>query len=259
MITGGAPLFAHKHKLYNDILKEKGSNCRVILGYGLSEVTAPAFININDEYGALGRPFPAISYKIVDYETLEEVSNGQSGELWLRANHKELTPLAVGYLNNPQETEKTFVYSEEYRWVRTGDKVHENKDNAVVWESRYKNILTFNGFNIDCDKLLKEVEKIDGIGKAAIIGAITKDGNQRPIICIELLSGHQVGDLEWIKSSIRRKILEEMPDYYEPLDIVVYDSLPIKSMKVNYNQLKQDNLNEFGEYIKTSGIKKGAS
>ncbi len=257
IMTGGAPLFPHKHELYMKILKEKNSKCIVIPGYGLSEITAPAMINISDAYGDLGRPFPAIAYKIVDINTKQKVEPGQAGELWLRSTHEDLSPLAVGYLNNEEETKNTFVYDEGYRWVRTGDKVHENPDGSLKWEARYKNILTFNGFNIDCDKLLDKVSSIEGVGKAAIIGAITKDGNQRPIICFELKAGYPLDSADFVKEDIMNLIKEKLPDYYEPLDIVLYDKLPTKTMKINYNQLKMDNLNEFGEFIPSKTLKRG--
>ena len=258
IITGGAPLFAHKQKLYNDRLIKDG-NCRVIPGYGLSEVTAAAFLDTQNITGTLGYPMPLFEYKIVNPNTLEEVTKGESGELYLRSKYSELSPLAKGYLNNEEETNKNFtVDSEGHRWVRTGDKVHlDLENNSVVWESRYKNILTYNGFNINCDKLLDAVEKVKGVGKAAIIGAITGDGNQRPVICVELPLEYNLDDFEFVKSDILRMINEKFADYYEPLDIVLYDLLPTKTMKINYKQLKLDNLNEFGEYIKSNTLKRG--
>lgn len=258
IVTGGAPLFEHKQTLYNETLKEKNSPCQVVPGYGLSEVTAAAFLDLDDRRGTLGHPMAMFNYRIVDINTLEKVQDGVSGELQLSSKHKELTPMAIGYLNNEEDTNKTFIYDEEgTRWVRTGDKVHQAEDGTVVWESRYKNILTFNGFNINCDKLLDEVEKVKGVGKAAIIGAVTEDGNQRPIICFELASDYESDTYDFVSQDIRKMIATKFADYYEPLDVVPYDKLPTKTMKINYNKLKEDNLNEFGEYIKYTTLKRG--
>lgn len=258
IVTGGAPLFEHKQTLYNETLKDKNSPCQVVPGYGLSEVTAAAFLDLEDRRGTLGHPMAMFNYRIVDINTLEKVQDGVAGELQLSSKHKELTPMAIGYLNNEEDTNKTFIYDEEgTRWVRTGDKVHQAEDGTVVWESRYKNILTFNGFNINCDKLLDEVEKVKGVGKAAIIGAVTEDGNQRPIVCFELASDYEPDTYDFVSQDIREMIATKFADYYEPLDVVPYDKLPTKTMKINYNKLKEDNLNEFGEYIKYTTLKRG--
>ena len=255
IITGGAPLFAHKQRLYVEKLKEQfHSDCKVIQGYGLSEITAAAFLDLNNDAGYLGRPMPNIIMDIKDPETLKSVPVGASGELWLAAKHQELSPVAVGYLNKPEETQKTFVTDDAgIRWVRTGDKVHKDETNLTMWESRYKNILTFNGYNINCDKMLDEVEKVPGVAKGAIIGAITSDGNQMPIVCIEL---NAEANKDFIKEDIYKMIEEKFFDYYKPLDIVIYDELPTKTMKIDYNQIKKDLLNEVGEYQKAKSLTK---
>lgn len=258
IVTGGAPLFEHKQTLYNETLKVQQSPCQVVPGYGLSEMTAAAFIDLDDKRGTLGYPMPMFDYRIVDINTQEPVKDGDAGELQLSSKHKYLTPMAIGYLNNEEDTKKTFINDEfGKRWVRTGDKVHKAEDGTVVWESRYKNILTFNGFNINCDKLLDEVEKVNGVGKAAIIGAVTADGNQRPIVCFELSSDMDMNNYEFVIEDIKEMIKHKFAEYYEPLDVVVYDALPTKTMKINYTQLKLDNLNEFGEYVKSNTLKRG--
>ena len=249
IITGGAPLFAHKQRLYADKLKNHfHTNGQVVQGYGLSEITAAAFLDLNNDAGYLGRPMPNIIMDIKDPTTLQSVKTGESGELWLSAKYPNLSPIAVGYLNKPEETAKTFVTDENgTRWVRTGDKVHADETNLTMWESRYKNILTFNGFNINCDKLLDEVEKVPGVAKGAIIGAVTGDGNQMPVVCIEPTEN---ANLDFIKEDIYKMIEEKFFDYYKPLDIVIYEKLPTKTMKIDYNQIKSELLNEVGEYIK---------
>lgn len=249
IVTGGAPLFAHKQELYARKLREEfNSNGRIIQGYGLSEITAAALLDLYNDAGYIGRPMPVIDMDIRDPETLKPVQTGESGELWLTGKYPNLSPVAVGYLNNPEETAKTFHIDENgIRWVRTGDKVHTDETQLTMWESRYKNILTFNGFNINCDKLLDEVEKVPGVAKGAIIGGITNDGNQKPIICIELTND---ANKDFIKDDIAKMIEEKFFDYYQPLDIVIYEQLPMRTMKIDYNQIKADLLNEVGEYQK---------
>ncbi len=250
IITGGAPLFAHKQKFYTEKLREKNSNCQIVQGYGMSEVTAAAMLDLFNNAGTLGYPMPLFDCEIKDLSTGETLNSGESGELWLSSNDSDLSPLAVGYLNNQEETDKTFVYDKDgKRYVRTGDKVHINPDGTYTWESRYKNILTFNGFNINCVELLDEVEKVPGVNMGAIIGAVTADGNQRPLICFEL-SPEYIDKGEEVRQAIFQMISENFLEYYTPLDIIVYEKIPTKTMKIDYNKLKSENLNSNGEYKK---------
>jgi len=251
IITGGAPLFEHKQKLYASKMKnEFNSECQIVQGYGLSEVTAAAFLDLNNDAGTLGKPMPLYRCEIKDPDTFETVEDGKSGELWLSAANSNLSTMAVGYKDNEEETNKTFVFDENgIRWVRTGDKVHKNANGTYTWESRYKNILTFNGFNINCSELLDAVEKLDGVGTGAIIGAVTSDGNQRPIVCFETdeyMKGHE----DIVQKNIEEMIVSTFPEYYVPLDIIAYDKIPTKTMKIDYSKLKEDNLNANGEYKK---------
>ncbi len=252
IITGGAPLFEHKQRLYRNKLKTFNSSGKIVQGYGLSEGTAAAFIDTHDNAGYIGYPMPGFRIDVKDPVTFESVNPSESGELWLTAAYPQLSPIAMGYLNNEEETKKTFKTDEDgNRWVKTGDKVHCHEDKLTKWESRYKNILTYNGFNIDLDKLLDAVENVPGVNKGAIIGAITADGNQRPLVCIDLAPNIRLNDADYIKEDILNMIKDKFKDYYEPLDIIVYEQLPQKTMKIDYNQLKADNLNEHGEYIKS--------
>ncbi len=259
IITGGAPLFEHKQRLYSGKAKNVfNSDVKIVQGYGMSEITAASHVDLNDNAGFLGYPMPIIRQKVVDPATLEEVAPGCEGELWLSSKYEELSPLAVEYLHNPEQTAKTFVTDKDgVRWVRSGDKVIALEDGLTKWKARYKNILTYNGYNIDCDKLLDAVEAVRGVGKGAIVGAVTQDGNQRPVICIELHDDVPLSDGEYIKEDILKMIREHFIEYYEPLDIVIYPELPMKTMKINYNQIKSDILNEKGEYVKplTLGLK----
>lgn len=252
IITGGAPLFEHKQVLYRQKLRERQPENgeikgRIVQGYGMSEITAAALLDLNDDAGYLGYPMPLIDIKVKDFTTGETLKPGEEGELWLYSKSEELSPISPGYLNNEEATKTTFVTDEEgRRAVRTGDRVISDEKGLTKWLSRYKNILTYNGFNINCDMLLNAVEDIEGVAKGAIIGAVTKDGNQRPIVFVELQDGY---DFEVIKQVIKETIAKKFASYYEPLDIVHYAQMPMRNMKIDYNTLKEENLNEKGEYV----------
>ncbi len=251
IITGGGPLFEHKQRLYVKRLRNDfNSWCIVVQGYGLSEATAAVLIDTENNPGYIGYTMPGFKTVVKDPVTLETLKPEEVGELWIAAKYPNLSPIAKGYLGLPEETAKTFVIDETGEvWVRSGDKTIQKEDGLTKWHSRYKNTLTFNGFNIDLDKLLDYVENVPSVKRGAIIGAVTADGNQRPLVCIELKDDILANNANEIKDDIKEMIKNKLPEYYEPLDIIIYEQLPEKTMKINYTAIKEDLLNENGEYV----------
>lgn len=246
-ITGGAPLYPHKHAIYQSKLEKMSKNGKIVPGYGYSEVSAAASIDLENKPETIGKMWPLVNAEIRDKNTGLKVSNGETGELWISSKNSELTQLAVGYFNNPEKTSEVFVLdSNGVRWAKSGDKVKKNVDGTYTWISRYKNILTYNGFNIDCEKIANKVEQMEQISKSAVFGAITNDGNQMPVICVELKDGIDINDM--LEMEIYKLIEDNFPDYYKPIGVKLYKKFPIISMKTDIQTLKKDVLTENGEY-----------
>lgn len=245
LVTGGAPLYPHKHLQYQKRLKEMNSMGRVAPGFGLSEATAAIAIDQYNKEQTMGKMWPLVDAILVVHETGEEICGCDEGELMISSKSDILSQISPGYYKNPEETKETFVEYKGKTWVKTGDRVRKNEDGTYTWISRYKNILTYNGYNINCEKIAERIGKVEQVSKVAIIGCVTEDGNQMPIICVESnLQNHS--DL---KESILKIMKNEFPDYYKPRDIVIYDSFPMVSMKVDVRKIKADLLNDKGEYI----------
>ena len=248
-ITGGAPLFPHKHLEYQKKMDIMSNGTGIIVpGYGFSEVSAAASTDLENKVETIGKMWPLVKYEIRDYDTGAIVDKGQEGELWITSKDRRISQVAVGYLNNDEENKRIFSTDEDgNKWARSGDKVVENDDGTITFISRYKNILTYNGFNINCDKISEEVLKEKSVINAIVIGCNTPDGNQMPIVCVE--TGDMSTDNKTaLKSTILSMMSKKFPEYYTPQDIVFYDKFPTISMKVDIQTIKHTLLDEFGEY-----------
>ena len=255
-ITGGAPLFPHKHLEYQKNLNLMSNNKgKIVPGYGFSEATAALSIDLENKVETIGKMWPLVRYEVRDYDTLEILPKGEAGELWVASKNNELSQIAVGYLNNEKENNYIFhVDKNGTKWARSGDKVRVNDDDTVTFISRYKNILTYNGFNINCDKLTEVALREPNVSNAVVFGCNTSDGNQMPVICVETLCADKK-EQSIIKDNILNKISSKFPDYYAPRDIVFYDKFPIISMKIDIQTIKKELLNECGEYKELSSKK----
>ncbi len=245
LITGGAPLYPHKHILYQQKLKEMNSIGIIAPGFGLSEATAAIAIDTENKEHTVGRMWPLVDTKIVNPDTFDELKKGEAGELIVSSKSTMLSQISPGYYKNEAETKGTFIKIDGRIWVRTGDKFIQNSDDTFSWQSRYKNILTYNGYNIHCEKIAAYVEKMKDVSAVVIIGCVTDDGNQMPIICVETA----IADTSALKKEILSEMEEHFPDYYKPRDIVFYEKFPTISMKTDIRKIKSEFLNEKGEYI----------
>lgn len=253
-ITGGAPLFKEHHKLYQEKLDQMSEYGLIAPGYGCSETSAPVAQDISRKPGTLGKMWTLIDGKIFEPNTFKEVKTGEEGELCIADKDSRISQISPGYYNDPENTNKAFVYDENgTRWFRTGDKVVIDEEGVLTWKARYKNTLTYNGYNIDCDKITDFVGKIDGVEKVITFGCITFDGNQMPLISITLEDGF---DEEVVKSIIKEKLADKFPDYYSPKDIIVWDDFPVISMKTDVQKMKHTVLDDDGYYKNDSKILK---
>ncbi len=124
-ISGGAPLGARLGHFY------RGAGVTILEGYGLTETTAGATLNLSSELriGSVGRPIPGTSIKIADDG---EVLIG--GDIVMR-----------GYWQNDAANQEVF----DGRWFKSGDLGRLDEDGFLYITGRKKElIVTAGGKNV---------------------------------------------------------------------------------------------------------------
>jgi long-chain acyl-CoA synthetase len=125
-ISGGAPLGARLGHFY------RGAGITVLEGYGLTETTAGATLNLvgAQRVGSVGRPIPGTSVKIAE-----------DGEVLLRG------PIVMeGYWQNPAANDEVF---DSERWFKSGDLGKLDEDGFLYIVGRKKElIVTAGGKNV---------------------------------------------------------------------------------------------------------------
>lgn len=122
-----------------------------------------------------GRPRSDQEVIIVDYETLEGLSEGEVGEVWIRSDSK-----AMGYWNNPKETDKTFNArlsgTSSPTYLRTGD-LGFIKDGDLFITARVKDTIIIRGTNFYPQDIEHAVESGLGLpsGSTAAFSVEIKD------------------------------------------------------------------------------------
>jgi long-chain acyl-CoA synthetase len=125
-ISGGAPLGARLGHFY------RGAGVTILEGYGLTETTAGATLNLYGAHrvGSVGRPIPGTSIKIAD-----------DGEVLIRG------PIVMdGYWQNDAANAETF---NSERWFQTGDLGKLDDEGFLYIVGRKKEIIvTAGGKNV---------------------------------------------------------------------------------------------------------------
>jgi len=125
-ISGGAPLGARLGHFY------RGAGITVLEGYGLTETTAGATLNLTSalRVGSVGKPIPGTSIKIAD-----------DGEVLIRG------PIVMrGYWQNDAANAEVF---DSERWFKTGDLGKLDEDGFLFIVGRKKElIVTAGGKNV---------------------------------------------------------------------------------------------------------------
>ncbi|NTW40743.1 MAG: long-chain fatty acid--CoA ligase, partial [Cellulomonadaceae bacterium] len=164
-VSGGAPLGDRLSHFF------RGIGLRVLEGYGLTETTAPAAVNMPEKtiIGTVGPPFPGGSFRIAD-----------DGEIEIAGAH-----VFRGYHNNPEATAAALHDG----WFRTGDLGALDEHGYLTITGRKKEIIvTAGGKNVAPAQLedrlrghpLVSQVVVVGDGKPFIAALVTLDAEMLP-------------------------------------------------------------------------------
>ena len=120
-------------------------NLKFADGYGLPETAAPSHSNPPDrpKLQCLGIPIFGVDSRIIDPQTLEELPQGESGEI---VTHGPM--VFKGYWKHTEATEKAFIELNGKRFFRTGDLGRIDEDGYFFITDRLKRMINASGFKV---------------------------------------------------------------------------------------------------------------
>ena len=152
-VSGGAPLGTRLGHFF------RGIGVTVLEGYGLTETTAPATVNVPDrvKIGTVGAPLPGVGIRIAD-----------DGEILIRGNN-----VFASYHNNPDATAGAM----QDGWFHTGDIGELDEDGYLKITGRKKEILvTAGGKNVAPAALEDRLRAHPLVSQCIVVG------DQKPFI-----------------------------------------------------------------------------
>jgi long-chain acyl-CoA synthetase len=152
-VSGSAPLGTFLGHFFRSL------DVKILEGYGLTETTAPATVNLVDKFkiGTVGPALPGVGLKIAE-----------DGEILVKG-----IDVFDGYWNNPTATGEVM----DGEWFRTGDIGALDDDGYLTVTGRKKEIIVTAG-----GKNVAPAGLEDPIRSNSLIGQVVVVGDQKPFI-----------------------------------------------------------------------------
>ncbi len=152
-VSGSAPLGTRLGHFFRSL------DVRILEGYGLTETTAPASVNLVSKFkiGTVGPAMPGVGIKIAE-----------DGEILVKG-----IDVFEGYWNKPEETAEAF----DGEWFKTGDIGEFDSEGYLKITGRKKELIATAGGKKVAPALLE-----DPIRANPLVGQVVVVGEQKPFI-----------------------------------------------------------------------------
>lgn len=167
-----------------------------------------------DNSGALGKQTCLQELKVVRPGTLEEVEEGEKGEVIVNTGGPTVFQ---GYWNKPEKTAESI----EDGWYRTGDLVRIETDGRLWFEGRADDLIISGGENISPANVENAIVSMEDVKQAGVIGVEDDEWGQRIVAFIESESF----DADEIDSYLKKS---ELADFKRPKEYIEIDEMPLK-------------------------------
>lgn len=239
---GGDAITSEQEDEINGFLLVHGSKTKYMTGYGMSEVSAAATINMSEanKKGSLGVPLPKTIVKIWDTDTGRELPFGEIGEICFSS-----PGIMLGYFKNEAATAECIEFDEQgNRWLHTGDLGCVDEDGFVFFRGRIKRIYMILGSDGFAYKLFPQriEEFFEAQDDVETCGVVVKDDKERLHIAHAFITlKSSVQDRDSCIKYLEKRISEELPEHLRPDTIRILETMPVTpSGKIDYRALEED-------------------
>ena len=213
---------------------------KLVEAYGMTETSPLSIVNPykgKKKLGHIGLPLLNTDVKLVDPASGEPVDIGQPGEICVKGPQ-----VMVGYLNNPEETEKA-IDGDGY--MHTGDVGIFDEEGYVRIVDRTKDMINVSGFKVFSKKVEEILSEHPAIDMIATIGLQNPEnpGSELVKAFVTLAPGYPSdADEEKLKADILKFAKEKLAPYEVPKTIEIRAELPLTPIgKIDKKELRKLN------------------
>ncbi|MDT4999710.1 MAG: hypothetical protein QOK12_1815 [Mycobacterium sp.] len=164
-----------------------------------------------ERLSSAGTLIPNAEVRVVNPDTLEDVPEGEQGELWFRS-----AQLMKGYHNKPEATAEAIT---EDGWFRTGDIGRVDEEGYIFVEDRLKDMIITGGENVYSIEVERVLAEHPAVAEVAVIGVPDEKWGEAVKAIVAL-------DGEATEAEIIAFAREQLAAYKCPKTVDVVDALP---------------------------------
>ncbi|MBM4324262.1 MAG: long-chain fatty acid--CoA ligase [Deltaproteobacteria bacterium] len=186
--------------------------------YGSTEVGFTTMCPLGKEPvpGSIGLPLPSREVRIVDADTLNEVSPGFPGELLVTSRY-----MSKGYWKKPEETASSYVELDGKTWYRTKDFVRMEADGQIYYVDRSADVIKHKAYRVSCSEIEAVLQDHPAVIGACVVGVPdSKVGERIKAIVVVKEDVRGVSGTELTKWCRDRLAPYKVPQYIEFRDML---------------------------------------
>lgn len=212
-------------------LRERFPQAVIVNAYGPTEATvALSAVAITDDMLLNCKRLP-IGYTKPDSPTFilgedgQVLSNGQQGEIIVSG-----PAVSIGYLNNPERTEKSFFKHNGLQAYHTGDLGMMTDDGLLLYGGRMDFQIKYNGYRIELEEVAQHLNKSTFIEAAVAVPRYNRDHKVQNLLAYIV---PKAGVLETfsreldLTKAIKLELKDRMMDYMMPSKFIYRKNLPL--------------------------------
>jgi len=216
-------------------------------GYGTTETTPVASVNIPDvllddwtsvqvgnKPGTVGLPLPGSQFRIVDPESLQELSIGEEGLVLVGGSQ-----IMKGYLDDQDRTTESVAVIDGKRWYKSGDKGKIDPDGFLQIVDRYSRFAKVGGEMVGLGAVETALAQSGALAPCEFLATSVPDPGKGERIALLYVVPAEASTLT--PDDIRDKIRQSgLPALQQPSVVFQVGELPrLGSGKADYNKAKQ--------------------
>ncbi|MDR2267553.1 MAG: acyl--CoA ligase [Christensenellaceae bacterium] len=234
VFCGADKLPSELKTLFDNKLRELGSDAEICEGYGLTETTTVFSLNRpgRTRTNSQGQPLMGNFVLVVD-ENNKILPHGQCGELLLQAK-----ACMTEYLDDTEATKATFLEIDGKRWLKTGDYGCVDDDDYIYFKERIKRSIKIAAVNVFPSEIEEVVNKLPEIKESCVARATI---NGKPHTKLFIVLNAEFTYNEKIAKKIHREIEKHISHYAIPKEIISCEELYHTAIgKVDYVRYERE-------------------
>ena len=237
--SGGDTMNAGLEAKLNGFLRDHGCKYPLSQGYGMSEVSSAVSCCCNGNFKSLSVGYPLLTATVAIFKpgTTEELDFGEEGEICITG-----PSVMLGYLNNPEETEKVMVkHPDGTVWVHSGDLGCMDSDGFIFIKGRIKRMITrFDGHKIFPVQIESIIGMHEAVQSCAVVG-VNDSEHAQGMQALAVVKLRQGADENSVREELKAKMESELEQRGRPKFLHFVDEMPYAGMgKIDYNKLAAD-------------------